>query len=168
MNATIERRARLSPCQALRRDGPGCGSDCERRPADGGHDDGGAASGSAVVLGEGEPCLAGQPDVARMELVADLVEAERALADEPAVDARRQRCLTLALEPAGQERADRRRPRASRPRWPRRPGTRPALSGKTKASRPAAKAPMARKIEKNVVLASSSTSRASAATNQMA
>ena len=50
-----------------------------------------------VVLGEGEPGLAGQPDVARMELVADLVETERALADEPAVDARRQRRLTLAL-----------------------------------------------------------------------
>ena len=42
------------------------------------------------------------------------------------------------------------------------------LSGTKNASRPAAKAPMARKIEKNVVLASSSTSRASAATNQIA
>ena len=58
-----------------------------------------------VVFCEGEPCLTGQPDVARMELVADLVETERALADEAAVDARRQRRLTLALEPAGEERA---------------------------------------------------------------
>ena len=46
-----------------------------------------------VVVREGEPGLAGQPDVARVELVADLVEGERALADEPAVDARRQRRL---------------------------------------------------------------------------
>ncbi len=43
-----------------------------------------------------------------------------------------------------------------------------ALSGKTKARTPAANAPTARKIEKNVVLASSSTRSASAATNQIA
>ena len=67
---------------------PDRGSDCERRPADGGHDDGGARRDRLVVVREGEPCLAGQADVARMELVADLVEAERALADEAAVDAR--------------------------------------------------------------------------------
>ena len=42
------------------------------------------------------------------------------------------------------------------------------LSGKTKARTPAANAPTARKIEKNVVLASSSTRSASAATNQIA
>ena len=42
------------------------------------------------------------------------------------------------------------------------------LSGRKKARRPAANAPNARKIEKKVVLASSSTSSASAATNQIA
>ena len=42
------------------------------------------------------------------------------------------------------------------------------LSGTKNASRPAANAPTARKIEKKVVLASSSTSSASAATNQIA
>ena len=41
-----------------------------------------------------------------------------------------------------------------------------ALSGSTKATKPAANAPAARKIEKNVVLASSRTSNARAPTNQ--
>ena len=39
-----------------------------------------------------------------MELVADLVETERALSDEPAMDAGGQRRLALAAQPLAQER----------------------------------------------------------------
>ena len=43
----------------------------------------------------------GEPDVARVELLADLVERQRALPDEPAVDPRRQRAFAVPAEPAG-------------------------------------------------------------------
>ena len=121
-----------------------------------------------MVVREREPDLAGQPDVARMELVADLVESQRALADEPAVDARRQRTLAVPAEAAAEERAADHDTEHGDRRWPPTAWNQTGLSGKKKASRPAANAPTARKIEKNVVLASSSTSSASAATNQIA
>ena len=43
-----------------------------------------------VVVREREPGLARQPDVARVEFLADLIEREGALADEATVDAGRQ------------------------------------------------------------------------------
>ena len=121
-----------------------------------------------MVLREREPRLAGQPDVARVELVADLVERQRALADEPAVHARRERSLTLSPEPAGEERpneddAEHRDRDGDDGLEPDR-----AVGEDEGQQTPAANAPTARKIEKNVVLASSSTRSASAATNQIA
>ena len=45
----------------------------------------------------------GEPDVARVELLADLVEGQRALPDEPAVDPRRQRAFAVPAEAAAEE-----------------------------------------------------------------
>ena len=120
-----------------------------------------------VIVGVRQPGLAGQPDVARVELVADVVDRQGALADEPAVDAR--------ASSGGSPWRRSRRLRNGRTRTTPSIATtmattawiQTALSGTTKARTPAAKAPTARKIEKNVVLASSSTSSASAATNQI-
>ena len=86
----------------LRCDGPRCGSDHERRPADGGHDDG-CARQDRLAFRVRKPRLADQSDVARMEFVADLVEAERVLTDEPTVDPRHQRRLASSTEPTAHE-----------------------------------------------------------------
>jgi len=59
-----------------------------------------------VGFGYGEPGLAREPDMARMQLVADLVERQRALADEPTVDARRERLLVATVETLADERPD--------------------------------------------------------------
>src|SRR6476660_7427020 len=97
-NATIRAISPVS-ISTLRCDGPCCGPDCERRPADGGDDHGRARRDRLVVVGEGQPDLTREPHVTRMELLADLIEGERTLADEPAVYARRQRPLALAPKP---------------------------------------------------------------------
>ena len=63
-----------------------------------------------MVVREREPRLAGEPDVARVELVADLVERQRTLADEPAVDARTERSLALSPQAPADERSTRMTP----------------------------------------------------------
>ena len=106
--------------------------------------------------------------MARVELVADLVERQRALADEPAVDARTERMPRPVAAAAGSGTAAPRTTPSIATAMATVAWNQTALSGKTKARTPAANAPTARKIEKNVVLASSSTRSASAATNQIA
>src|SRR6476659_119578 len=73
----------------------------EREEHEQDRDDEGHDPGAEVAI---HVAVSGQPDVARMELVADLIETERALSDEPAVDAGGQRRLTMAAETLAQER----------------------------------------------------------------
>ena len=96
MNATTRATQVRCPCQASGATGPVAGRTTSVVPRTAVTMTGAPVAIGWWPAGEGQPGLAGQPDVPGVELVADLVEGERALADEPAVDARRQRRLAVA------------------------------------------------------------------------
>src|ERR1051325_9007464 len=97
-NVSASRPLSMSPLSGRRR---WCDSrdrtNHHRRATHGDHLDGRPCRDRVVRLGHGEPGLTRKPDVARVEVVADVVDRKRTLAHEPAVDTRCQWVLVPAM-----------------------------------------------------------------------
>src|SRR4051794_19926539 len=102
------RRSSRRPTSGLRSGGRRTAgrADDERRPTHGTHDDGRRWIDGRVVGRVRHPHLTGEADVPRVQLVADLVEGQGALADETAVDAGPDRARGAMAQTAAEEGPD--------------------------------------------------------------